>query len=116
MCRRGRLQGATQMYMLQNTGVLLSAAAIFPLLSDPTGSKSGDPGGSPLFFWALTAASIACGATASVGSMGSTLAVERQWTKALCRGDTTALAAMNSGDLLALFVMRCGTTTARMPP
>ena len=29
--------------------------------------------------------------------MGSTLAVEREWTKALCRGDSAALAAVNSG-------------------
>ena len=86
------------MYMLQNLGVLLSAAAMFPLLADSAGSRrGGDPGGSSVVFWALTVGSIACGAAASVGSMGSTLAVERQWTKALCCGNTEALAAMNSG-------------------
>lgn len=86
------------MYMLQNMGVLLSAAAMLPLLADSGGSRrGGDPGGSPVVFWALTVGSIACGSAASVGSMGSTLAVERQWTKALCCGNTEALAAMNSG-------------------
>ena len=29
--------------------------------------------------------------------MGSTLAVEREWSKALCCGDSAALAATNSG-------------------
>jgi len=94
--RRGRLQGATQMYMLQNAGVLLSAAAVFPLLSK-TGRDGVDPGGGDVVSWVLTVACILCGSAASVGSMGSTLTVERQWVKALCRGDTTALAAMNSG-------------------
>jgi len=31
-------------------------------------------------------------------NQGSTLAVEREWTKALCGGDSEALAAMNSGE------------------
>lgn len=31
-------------------------------------------------------------------NQGSTLAVEREWTKALCSGDSEALAATNSGE------------------
>lgn len=39
----------------------------------------------------------ACGSISSVGAMGSTLAVEREWAKALCQGDSAALASLNSG-------------------
>ena len=38
----------------------------------------------------------------SVGAMGSTLAVEREWTKALCYGNSAALASMNAGDAVKL--------------
>jgi len=40
---------------------------------------------------------IGCGAVSSVGCQGSTLAVEREWVKALCTGDSALLARKNSG-------------------
>lgn len=100
LSRTGRLRGASRMYMMQNAAVAASAAAVFPLLS---GSP---PAG--LMFWVATCITIACGSISSVGAMGSTLAVEREWAKALCQGDSAALAALNSGmrriDLTCLIV------------
>ena len=96
-CRRGRLQGAVHMYLLQNAGVCLSAAAVLLLLWKSYSSDNG------VYFWLLVACTIVCGSAASVGGMGSTLAIERQWTKALCRGDSAALSAMNAGASLSMF-------------
>ena len=46
---------------------------------------------------AQVATVIGSGAVSSVGSQGSTLAVEREWVKALCAGDSALLARKNSG-------------------
>ena len=43
---------------------------------------------------------IMCGAMSSVGRQGSTLAVEREWVKAMCAGDSMLLARKNSGKPL----------------
>lgn len=39
----------------------------------------------------------AAGAVSSLGSLGSTLSVEREWTKALCGGEAEELARLNAG-------------------
>ena len=44
------------------------------------------------------AAVIGCGAVSSIGCQGSQLAVEREWVKALCAGDSVTLARKNSGN------------------
>jgi iron-regulated transporter 1 len=76
------------MYILQNTAVALSAGgALAASLVD----------GSAASFWACTALVIAVGSTSSVGCQGSALSVEREWTKALCGGDSAALASLNAG-------------------
>jgi iron-regulated transporter 1 len=57
---------------------------------------------------ALTALTIGLGALSSAGSIGISICVERDWTKALCGADAAALAQMNSVmrriDLLALML------------
>ena len=44
---------------------------------------------------------IGLGSASSVGCQGSALSVEREWTKALCRGSSVALARLNAGALVA---------------
>lgn len=40
---------------------------------------------------------IGCGAASSVGCQGSTLAVEKELVKAMCRGDSALLGRTNAG-------------------
>lgn len=93
-----RLHAASRLYLLQNSGVAVSACTALALLA--TGVRSGP------VFWVLLAATVAAGCVASVGGMGSTLSVEREWTKALCGHDSAELARVNSGmkriDLICL--------------
>ena len=88
-CSTPRLHAASRLYLLQNSGVAVSACTALGLLA--TGVRSGP------VFWALLAATVASGCLASVGGMGSTLSVEREWTKALCGHDSAELARVNSG-------------------
>ncbi len=57
---------------------------------------------------ALTALTIGLGALSSAGSIGISICVERDWTKALCGSDDAALARMNAVmrriDLLSLML------------
>ena len=43
--------------------------------------------------WAV----IGCGAASSVGCQGSSLAVEKEWVKAMCCGDSALLGRTNAG-------------------
>lgn len=92
------------MYCLQNAAVFLSAAAVLPLLS-----VAGEGNSHGWLYWLLVTCTIAFGSISTVGSMGSTLAVERQWTKALCLGDFAALSALNSGMPRLRFVNTCSS-------
>ena len=78
------------MYRLQNAAVAVSAFSAF-LTSFLTI-------GSPVY-WITVLATILIGAVSSVGCQGSSLSVEREWTKALCQEDSTSLAAVNAGVL-----------------
>lgn len=77
------------MVAVQNSMVALSAAAALALL---WGSLRQGPA-----FYALMGVAMGAGAASSLGSMGSTLSVEREWTKTLCAGDFEALAQLNAG-------------------
>lgn len=77
------------MYIVQNLGASVAAAAVLPLLS-----------ATPPAHWlllALIATSVVCGSVSGIGAAGSNWVVEREWPKALCQGDSSALAALNSG-------------------
>lgn len=56
---------------------------------------------------AQVAAVIGFGAVSSVGCQGSTLAVEREWVKALCAGDSAMLARRNAGANVMSSARRC---------
>lgn len=76
------------MYALQNFSLAASAAALLAASFVPRG------GG---LFWACSTVAIACGAASSLFALGSSLAVEREWPKALCGADSAALARLNAG-------------------
>lgn len=50
----------------------------------------------PVLLWQVWAV-IGCGAASSVGCQGSTLAVEKEWVKAMCQGDSALLGRRNAG-------------------
>ena len=78
------------MYRLQNIAVGVSAFSAFLA----TFLYPGD-----LFYWPFVLSTIIHGAVSSVGCQGSSLSVEREWTKALCQGDSASLASLNAGGL-----------------
>ena len=80
------------MYVLQNVAVALSALTALVSLHTPQGSA---------WFWAGAACTIGIGSISSVGAQGSALSVEKEWTAVLCKGDSTALAKLNSGGCFA---------------
>eukprot|EP00891_Asterochloris_glomerata_P005298 jgi/Astpho2/5298/e_gw1.00075.46.1_t len=86
--RTDRLRCATSMYIIQNAAVAASAATALISFHAPSGT--------PLF-WIPVSATILIGSISSVGAMGSTLSVEKEWTKTLCGTDSAALARLNSG-------------------
>lgn len=47
--------------------------------------------------WCQVWVVIGCGAASSVGCQGSTLAVEKEWVKAMCQGDSALLGRKNAG-------------------
>ena len=76
------------MYRLQNAAVALSAFSAFVASLLTTGS---------FMYWSCVLATIFIGSVSSVGCQGSSLSVEREWTKALCHGDSASLASLNAG-------------------
>ena len=89
-CRTPRLEAAATMYRLQNIAVAVSAFSAFV-------TSFLSPG--HFFYWAFVLTTILIGAISSVGCQGSALSVEREWTKALCQGDSASLASLNAGRL-----------------
>ena len=88
-CRTDRLSCARSMYIMQNAAVATSAATALISFHAPPGT--------PLF-WIPVCATILIGSISSVGAMGSTISVEKEWTKSLCGTDSADLARLNSGD------------------
>ena len=80
------------MYRLQNAAVALSAFSAFVTSYLGLGS---------FLYWACVLALILAAAISSVGCQGSSLSVEREWTKALCQGDSASLAGLNAGGLVS---------------
>ena len=78
------------MYRLQNAAVAVSAFSAFVASYLGLGS---------LAYWACVLALIFVAAISSIGCQGSSLSVEREWTKALCQGDSAYLASLNAGGL-----------------
>lgn len=76
------------MYRLQNAAVALSALNAFV-------ASFLALGGVP--YWVCVLATIFVGAVSSIGCQGSSLSVEREWTKALSLGDSSSLAGLNAG-------------------
>ena len=72
-----RYQAATSMYFVQNLGTCVSSAGFLVLLSSDWMQNG---------FMAIFVVSICIIAAciSSLGAMGSTISVEREWTKALC--------------------------------
>lgn len=94
-CRTPRLQAASAMYLVQNASLALSAVASLSAWSVQRGSSS---------FWLSIVCLMVFGSISSAGALGSTLSVEREWTKALCQTDSKQLAKTNSG--ISYFYMR----------
>ena len=76
------------MYRLQNAAVAVSAFGAFVASYLGLGS---------FLYWACVLALIFVAAVSSIGCQGSSLSVEREWTKALCQGDSASLAGLNAG-------------------
>ena len=76
------------MYRLQNAAVAVSAFCAFVASYLGLGS---------FLYWVCVLALIFAAAISSVGCQGSSLSVEREWTKALCQRDSAALASLNAG-------------------
>lgn len=92
------------MYILQNTAVAASAAAgLLCLLAGGGSAAATAPGEYPTAYspwlWGLVVTAIIFGTLSSVGAMGSSLAVEREWTKTLAQGDSSTLSTLNAGPL-----------------
>jgi hypothetical protein len=85
-----RLRAACLAYAVQGVAVAASAAVILVLLA----AKELRQG--PVFL-ALVALAMAAGALGSAGASAATLSVEREWTRALCGGNSAALARINAG-------------------
>lgn len=50
-----------------------------------------------VLYWSLACLTLLAGASSSIGSLGAAVAVEREYAKALCGGDSTALRKLNAG-------------------
>lgn len=48
-------------------------------------------------YWGCLLATLVGGSLSTLGALGSTLSVEREWTRVLCHGDSKELARMNAG-------------------
>ena len=88
-----RLRAASAMISAQHGLVLISATACAYLLDGGGGRAAArwGPGG-----WALAAIMVGAEALAGVGSMGTTVAVERTWAASLFDGDAEGLTLLNS--------------------
>lgn len=103
-----RLKAACTMYIVQNTAVAVSAASCLTLVlnwgslaypSSSTETTSGTLLPSPhhgLAYWVFVVIAILAGSISSIGALGATLCVEREWTKTLSGTDSVQLASMNA--------------------
>ena len=92
--RRPRLKAAKSMFFVQNVSVAISAACCLPLLAGFGLSHGQDE--IPIAYISLVGVAMLAGAVSSLGATGATLSVEREWVKALCRGNTSLLAESNA--------------------
>ncbi len=82
------------MYLLQNIAVGLSAAAAWLALQQQQQQQQQqiDWG-----FWTSVVFLISLGSISSLGALGASVAVEKEWVKALCQGDPERLSHVNAG-------------------
>jgi len=85
-----RRTAALRGYAAQHSGIALSCLLSLAALATDGGGRA-----------VLTACVFACAALAGLGSTGSSLSVEREWSAALCSGDDKALTRLN-GAMRAL--------------
>jgi len=90
ICRTPRLEAACRLYIVQNASLAACAATCLSLL---WGSQAGMH---VAIYWTLVVLTIITGSISSLGAMGASLSVEREWTKALCASDSEALAQTNA--------------------
>jgi iron-regulated transporter 1 len=107
-----RLKAACTMYIIQNTAVAVSAASCLTLVlrwGSPDYPSSSSSSSSEtaldtlvalphhgLAYWTFVAIAMLTGSISSIGALGATLSVEREWTKTLSGPDTDQLASMNA--------------------
>lgn len=99
--RAPRLKAVCVFYFLQNMGLVLAALASLVLLSNKA-----NPSGTTGTLSAL--AVVAFGIWSRAGTMGGTIAIEKDWTKALTGTNSQELAKLNSTlkmiDLICLII------------
>ena len=113
-----RYKAACSMYLLQNISVFVSAFGCLLLLWRKSEENA-------FFFYGMIAVSILATCLSSLGATGASISVEREWTKTLCRGNDSDLAAVNavmkrvdlicliaSPIVIGLIMTKFGTITA----
>ena len=89
------------MYLLQNVAMGLSAVAAWLALALQHGPHPA------WLFWTCVSLLIGLGSISSLGALGATVSVEKEWTKALCQGDANHLSQMNAGDRVTCCLSLC---------
>lgn len=83
-----RLRVVKVSLMIGNGSIVLAAVLIVMLLQDSVRQDGS--------FWFLVVLLLLLGALSSVGSLGTNLAVEKEWVKIMCAGDSMMLSKTNS--------------------
>jgi solute carrier family 40 (iron-regulated transporter), member 1 len=97
-----RLKAASTMYIIQNTAVAVSAASCLTLvfkwgtLANTSAAAAATSPHHGVAYWIFVVIAMVTGSISSIGALGATLSVEREWTKTLSGTDSDALAAMNA--------------------
>ena len=95
------------MYLLQNIAVGLSAAAAWIALEEQEHQQQQQRQQQlDWAFWAWVTLLIALGSVSSLGSLGATVAVEKDWVKALCQGSSERLSQVNAGKVPICFLLK----------
>lgn len=55
-------------------------------------------GGGQVLYWVIISITLVAGASSSIGSLGATVAVEREHAKTLCGDDSSALRKLNASE------------------
>lgn len=91
--RNRRLKSVTSFYLLQNLSLFCAALSTWMLLRMSGKNVAID---SNVWGILLAVSMVIWGMMSSLGQVGSTLVVEKKWTKEICGDDQNSLASMNS--------------------